>query len=165
MATSFISDGFTCHAGMLWRDRHGIAAVEAALVSAFVLLPMLFMMVGSGEGLYEQYRIDRALHSALISAWGDPTLSDSAIAAAAEASYGVSTTPMAAVSSHGYFCIQPTGTRASGTATTASGSCATGQVKGIWVTVALSAQLHASVPLPGGLSAWSLQSAGTARVQ
>jgi Flp pilus assembly protein TadG len=149
----------------LWNDRSGAAALEMALITTFLLLPLSAGLIGSGQALLTQYRVDRALHAALIYAWTAPTASSAALQSAAQGGYGAGGGTLATSASTACYCIDPTGSRASGTAVLCTGTCTAPQIVGTWVTVNASAVFTPVFPIPWTSAAWTLSATGTVRVQ
>jgi Flp pilus assembly protein TadG len=149
----------------LWRDRRGVAALEMALITTFLLLPLTAGVVGSGQAILTQYRVDRALHAGLMYAWGLPTATTSAIQTAATAGSGANATTVSATASIACYCISPTGTRGGGTSVSCPGSCTSPQVVATYATVTTTAGFTPIFPTPWGTAAWTLSATGTVRVQ
>jgi TadE-like protein len=145
--------------------RCGSVSVEAALALGLILVPLLLGVVDLGDSMIVHMRMDRAVQAALFYAWGTSGPSTSAIQSAAESGYGASSPALTATAGFACYCIAPTGTRASGTAESCSGTCANGQTLGSWVTVNASASLTLPLPLPGVGSSMALSSTATARIQ
>lgn len=119
-------------------DVRGIAAVEMALMSAFILLPMLGGFVGITEALELQSRLDRGIHAAIMSAWGQPSLVGTALSTAMTTAvtdgFGTGTAP-AVTGTATWYCVSPTSSR-SGAASVPSGTtCTAPQILGKWITV------------------------------
>ncbi len=153
----------------LHQDRRGSAALEAAIVITALLAPLLALLVGVGQAMLTQYRVDRATHAALLYAWGTPAtaMTTSNVTAAAQAGYGTGSTmtPTAAISC---YCMDQTGTRvsASTTAVSCTGTCSvSGQVLARWVTVTSSASFTPLLKGPWDGKAWTLQNSSTVRIQ
>lgn len=123
----------------LAKDVRGIAAVEMALMSAFILLPMLGGFVGITQAMELQSRLDRGVHAALMSAWGQPTLTgttlSTAMTTAVTDGFGSGTAPTTTATA-AWYCISPTGTRAGATSVASATTCTAPQVLGKWVTIA-----------------------------
>ncbi len=147
-------------------DRRGVAALEMALVSTFLLLPLTAGVIGSGQALLTQYRVDRALHSALVFAWGSPTATSATLQGAAQGGYGNGGAAVTVTASSACYCIPPTGTRGSGSAATCGGTCSVnGQVVGTWVTITTSAGFTPVFPILWTSASWTLSATATVRVQ
>lgn len=150
----------------LRRDRRGTAGLEMAIVATFLLLPITAGTIGAGQAILEQYRVDRALHAALIWTWGAPTDSASNVQTAAQSGYGSAPPSMTATASFACYCISPTATRASGVSTTCGAACATnGYVNGKWTTVNVTSTFTPIFTSTWGSSVWSMTATGTVRVQ
>ena len=154
----------------LWRDRRGVAAVEMALVSTFILIPATVLVIESGQALLTQYRLSRGLHAGLMFAWGLPlnaTLSQIQNAAnsgfQANSSPGYAATTVTSVATFSYYCIDPTVGIHYGAKQAANTTCTGGQVLASYVSLSLTATLPLIFPIYQGSTNWSLNVAGTAR--
>ena len=144
----------------------GSVAVEAALVLPAVMLPLLFSVAAMGHSVSTQVRLDRALHTAMLYAWATPGAAVSGIQSAATSGYGAGAPTMATpVSTIACYCIQPTGTRQSGTAIACTGTCTTGLVRASYVTTSLTATVTTTLPVASSLMSQTLTAAGTVRLQ
>ena len=151
----------------LRRDRRGSAGLEMAVVTTFLLLPITAGTIGAGQAILEQYRVDRALHAALIWTWGAPSDLMATVQTAAQNGYGSAPPTMTATATSACFCISPTGTRATGISTTCGAACATnGYVNGKWVTVNIASTFTPIFTSTwGSAAAWAMSATGTVRVQ
>lgn len=151
----------------LRRDQKGAIAVETALVLAFLLLPLMALLADAGRGLLLQYRVSRAMHSALVYAWGVPVAPASDIVTAAQDGYGTSSPSpsLTASASYSTLCITPTGTRSSGSAPQNNNSCASGQILATWVIASASTSFSPILPLNWSTSAWAVSASATVRVK
>ena len=125
----------------LARDKAGVAAVEMAIVSTFVLVPLLGGFISFSQALELQARLDRGVHVAMIDAWGQPTLTTATsptlsteMTSAVAKGYGTGTAPTV-VATAAWYCISPTGTKATGTLATQTTTCTAPQILGKWVAV------------------------------
>ncbi len=147
----------------LWRDRRGVAALEMALITTFLLLPVTAGVIGSGQALLTQYRVDRALHAGLMYAWGSANAG--AIQTAAQFGGDATNLSISATATIACYCISPTGTRATGAAVTCGNSCTSPQISASYATVNTSAGFTPIFPTPWGTSGWTLSATGTVRVK
>lgn len=145
------------------RDRRGVAALEMALVTTFLLLPLTAAISGAGQALIARSRVDLGLHAGLMYAWGLPTATNSQIITAAQAASGPTNTTVTANATVACYCIPATGTRAAGTVVDCAGSCSSG-VLGRWVTVSTSSSFTPIFPA-FGTTQMTLTATGTVRVQ
>ena len=149
----------------LQRDRQGAIAVETALVLAVLLLPLMALLTDAGRGLLLQYRVSRAMHSALVYAWGVPAAPAADILTAAQDGYGVSTPTLTATASYSNLCISPTGTRSSGSAPQSGNTCGSGQILATWVVATASTSFAPILPINWSTSAWTVSASATVRVK
>jgi len=154
----------------LWRDRRGVAAVEMALVSTFILIPVTVLVIESGQALLTQYRLSRGLHAGLMYAWELPsnaTLSQIQSAASsgfqATTAPGYASTTVTPVASFSYYCVDPTVGIHYGAAQAANATCSGSQVLATYVSLTLTASLPLIFPIYMGSTNWSLNVAGTVR--
>lgn len=150
---------------LLRRDRRGAIAVETALVLSFLLLPLLAVVVDAGRALMLQYRVSRAMHSALIYAWGVPAAPAADIIVAAQDGYGTTSPVLTATASYSTLCILPTGTRLLGLAPLNGNTCIVGQVLATWVSATASTSFTPILPLNWGSGAWVVSASATVRVK
>lgn len=159
---------------LLRADTRAVAAVEAGITLSVLLVPVLAAIVGAGQGLTLQYRLDRATHMGLLYAWGTPTgaATTANVVSAAQAGFGTasstSTAPTASISaSLACYCLDQTGTRTGSTTTTVSctGTCSGGQVLGKWITVTATSSFTPLLVGSWGGGAWTLKNTSTARIQ
>lgn len=149
-------------------DRRAVAGIETGLAMAFLLIPLLTVMTGTGLAMITQQRLDRALHGSLMTAWGMAgTAATTDVTAAATASYGSTSrpamTPTAAISC---LCIPTLGSRAQGTAVACSGTCSTsGTVLATYVTSTVTASVPPILGMNWSKTAWALSATGTIRVK
>ena len=145
----------------LWPCRRGTAAVETALVLPFILLPLLFLMFGAGQALLVQSRLDRAMHAALLYAWGQPKATNAMLESAAAGGYGPSGPAMAPkVTGPVCFCVAlATGARVN-TPIPCGLDCLAGFVRGSYMTVTTSAEVSMMPAVT-----WQLSASGTVRVE
>lgn len=149
----------------LWRDRRGVAALETGLVVSLLLLPLLSGVAGAGQALLTQFRLDRALHAALMHGWGDPSASTANLQAAALLGYGSDGPTMSSTVTIACYCITAsTGARTT-TTVACNGACSNGQIVGKYATVTASASFTPIMTVTWGGSAWNMSATGTARVQ
>lgn len=146
------------------RDKRGSVALEAALMISLVLVPLTLAVVGAGQIIATQMRLDRALHAAMLFAWATPAATKTAVEAAALAGYGAGNPPLTASAPIECFCMLATSTRQSGTAASCSGTCLTGFVMGVYVTPTLTATVDVTVPWLTGISKLRT-STGTTRLR
>ena len=156
----------------LLHDRRGVAALEAGITLGALLVPLLAGLVGVGQALLLQYRVDRATHMGLLYAWGAGSAATAAqVQSAAQAGYGTGTgsgTAMTPTASLACYCMDQTGTRASSNTTPASctATCSvSGQVLAKWVTLTSSASFTPVLVGAWTGGAWTISSTSTVRVQ
>lgn len=149
----------------LRRDRRGAIAVETALVLSFLLLPLLALLVDAGRALLLQYRVSRAMHSALIYAWGVPAAPTADVITAAQDGYGPTGPALTATASYSNLCILPTGTRLLGVAPLSGNTCLAGQVLATWVNATTSTSFTPILPINWGTGAWAVSVSATVRVK
>ena len=135
------------------------------MVLPLLLGPLLTLMAGGGQAMLTQFRLDRALHAALMAAWYTPSLAPATVQAQAQLGYGAGSSPMTPTVTYACRCIVPTSTYASGIVTACNGTCGSGQVLGTWVTATMTASFTPLLTMTWGSGAWTLSSTGTVRVK
>ncbi len=148
------------------RDRRGVAAVEAGIVLALFITPLLSVMVGAGQGMLLQYRVDRALHTGLIYAsWATgSTATKPLVETAAQNGYGTAPPTMTATATYSCYCIPNTGTRSGVASTACSTTCGTGTVLARYVALTTADTYTPIFTMNWGSAAWTISATGTIRV-
>jgi Flp pilus assembly protein TadG len=152
------------------RDRRGVAATEAALAAALILVPLALGVMDIGSAIADQARLDRALQAAAFYVWSNPTgYTGAGIATAASAGYGtaaptLTVTPSSTVTpAPACYCISSGYVKASSVACT--GSCSSGQTVGAYLTITASATFTLPVTLPYLAASFSQTVSGTIRTK
>lgn len=149
----------------LLHDRRAVAALETGLVVSLLLLPLLSAVAGAGQALLTQFRLDRALHAALMHGWGAPTANAAVLRSAAQLGYGTASPAMTATASISCYCVTvATGIRESAEKP-CTATCASGTVMGTYATVTATAAFAPILAVTWGRAAWTLSATGTARLQ
>lgn len=147
----------------LLTQRRGGAAVEMGLIGSVVLMPLLGSLVGLGQALAMQIQLDRALHAALLTAYGTAasltsSTVQSAMTTAVQNGYGNPNITPTVSASLVYYCINPTSIR-SGSGSATAPTCSAPQVVATYLNISISAGF---VPLVNvGISGWNQAGSGT----
>jgi Flp pilus assembly protein TadG len=153
----------------LLRDRSGVAAVEATMVISLVLVPLCLGVAAYAMVLADTAQLDRALQAGLFYVWSNPTgFTTSGVRAAAAAGFDntsyVGTSPALTVTaSSACYCVSSSAVK--GAAVSCTGSCATGQTIGTYVTVTASAAFTLPVVVQTLTSPLTQSVTGTVRTQ
>ena len=151
--------------GRVRRDRRGVVSMEAALVLAFMLVPIMLGSIQFAFIFRTQARLDTALQAGLQNVWATGTASYNAIKAAANANWGSSPPTLNVVSPvAAYYCNASNGTHASGPTALAT-TCPSGQTAATYVTLAMQAVPQGIVTVPGIPMPSTLSSTATVRMQ
>lgn len=149
----------------IWRHRRGVASVEMAITTLFVLAPLCAGVADLGVMIATWARMNRAQEAAITYAWSNPAATAAAIQSAASGMWGAAAPTLSVKASTACYCISPTGTRQSGTPVGCSGSCGNSQVLAGYVTTTLSTAVTLVAPLPGTASPYPISTTATVRVQ
>ena len=151
--------------GLLPGDRRAVAALETALVSSVLLVPLLSGLAGSGEALRVQQRLDRGLHAALMHGWATPATDVAGLQSAAQDGYGTDAPVLNATATIVCYCITlGTGARAA-TASSCGTQCSNGQVQGKYANMSVTATFTPAITIPWGVGTWNMSANGMARIQ
>ena len=153
-------------------DRRGSVAVEFALVSSFMLLPLFAGGADFVEIISAQAQLNTALQSLYLYAYANPAGASSATAIAAviakinahathQVSFPATNAGGVTNGTVSYKCMNASG------ATAAYGAgCASGYTKQSFVSYQLNCSVNITVPLPQGLAnPFALSAAGTTQIQ
>lgn len=150
----------------LLRDRAGIASLEAGLVAALLLVPLLGGVTDAGMILLAWSGVTRAEQAALLSAWANGA-SPGAIAAAALAAYGPSTPAPSIAATIACYCLPNSATwdPAGAGAVGCTSACVAGDALTQFVTVSVGTTVALPLPLPGAASPYAVAATATARLR
>jgi Flp pilus assembly protein TadG len=154
----------------LIRNRDGVAATEAALATAIILVPLALGVMDISSAIADQARLDRALQAATFYVWNNPTgYTGSGIATAASAGYGtagptLTVTPSATVAA-APVCYCLTSGYIKGTSSVSCASTCSSGPPGAYLTITVSATFTLPVTLPYLASSFPQTVSGTIRTQ
>ncbi len=154
------------------RQRRGVAAVEAALAIALVLIPLCLGAIGLGMALVTVNRLDRALQAAIFYAWANPgsaadwgeadSANLAATRAAAETAYGAAMPGATIDTAVAFYCVSGGYTQVP-PAIAYNAACQAGQSIATYLTViARASVVPPGVPLAAAIP---LTVTGTVRVR
>jgi Flp pilus assembly protein TadG len=159
----------TCRGAIpLLRDRRGVAAVEAVLVTSLVLVPLCLGAAAYAMVLVYTAQLDRALQAALFYVWNNPTgFTTSGVQTAAAAGYDntsyANTSPTLTVNaSTACYCVSTSAIK--GASVSCAGTCTSATV-GTYVTVTVSATFTLPIVVSGLSSPLTQSVSGTVRTQ
>jgi hypothetical protein len=153
----------------LLRDRRAAAAVEAAMVIGLVLAPLCLGVAAYAMVLMYTAQMDRALQAALFYIWSNPTgFTTSGVQTAAAAgydntSYASASPALTVTAASACYCVSSTAVK--GASVSCTGSCATGQTVGTYVTVTASASFTLPVVVQSLTSPYTQSVSGIVRTQ
>ena len=154
------------------RGRRGSVAVEFALVSSLLLLPLFAGGADFVEIISAQAQLNTALQSLYLYAYTNPAGASGTTAIAAiiakinarathQVSFPTTNSAGAANGAVSYKCLN-----AAGTSTAYGSGCGSGYIKQSYVSYQLNCSVNITVPLPLGLtSPFALTASGTAQIQ
>lgn len=139
-------------------------AVEAALVFAIVLVPLITGALDFGTLLFDRARLDQAVDGGLYYSWGDPAaISPLTLQAAALAAYGPGLPLPVITASVACYCVNPLAPAPGSNPVFCLAGCPSNQVIAQYVSLTASAWVPLPVPLPGIASPFPLTVAATVR--
>lgn len=139
-------------------------AVEAALVFAIVLVPLITGVLDFGALLFTRARLDQAVNAGLYYSWGDPAaVSPLTLQAAALVAYGPGTPWPVITASVACYCVNPLAPAPGSSPVFCLAGCPSNQVIAQYVSLSASASVPLPVPLPGIASPFPLAVAATVR--
>ena len=149
--------------------RRGSVAVEFALCSSFVLLPLFAGGVDFVEIISAQAQLNTALQSLYLFAYTNPSTANNTNSIAAligkinaHATHQAEFTAGAGNPAVSYKCMNSSG----GFGAYANNSCASGYTKQTYIAYQLTGKVALSAPLPFGLTRpFNLAASGTVRIQ
>jgi Flp pilus assembly protein TadG len=154
----------------LIRDRSGVAAVEAALATALILVPLALGVIDLGLAFSDEARLDRALQAATFYVWSNPTgYTGSGIATAAGAGYGsggptLTVTPSGTVAPAPVCYCLTSGYIKGSSSVSCTSTCSSG-APGAYLTITASATFTLPVAVPYLASSFTQTVSGTIRTQ
>ncbi len=146
-------------------SRRGSVAVETALTFLFVAIPLGLGAADLGTVLVTQMRLDRAVETALLAAWGNGgAVPPAALQGVINAAYGTAPPLTLSGPSFSCVCLSVSGGSETAAPATCGGGCAAG-VPALYLSLTLGTTVSLPVPIPGLPSTIALSSGGTVRVQ
>jgi Flp pilus assembly protein TadG len=148
----------------LLRDRAGIAAVEAALATGIILIPLTLGVIAYGAVLANEARLDRALQSATYYVWNNMSgFTTAGITTAANAGFGSAAPTPTVTTSTTCKCVSSGYNPVSTVACT--GTCSSGQTLASYLTITITASFTLPVTVSYLASPLSQSVSGTIRTQ
>jgi Flp pilus assembly protein TadG len=145
----------------LMRARDGAVAVETALVSSLLLIPLLLGLWDVAQVAMAQAKLDEALQDAITFVAATGSTSSSSITTAGQAAYGSS---ISVSSSEACYCVQTsTTTPTAPTSISCTGTCSSGTMEQ-FMSITVSTTVTIPFPVPYLGSTVSLSSTGNAQI-
>jgi Flp pilus assembly protein TadG len=145
----------------LIRARDGAVAVETALVSSLLLVPLLLGLWDVAQIAMAQAQLDEALQDAITYVAATGSTNSSNITTAGQAAYGSS---ISVSSSEACYCVQTsTTTPTTPTSVSCTGTCSSGTMEQ-FMSITVSTTVTMPFPVPYLGSTVSLSSTGNAQI-